>query len=106
MLEENVESIAVNELMQMKILNKDNQILYMNSHFLKSGFPLPSIKNLEWLNNIRNNIANPFENLYASGVNMDSNLFFLGDILKHSYRQANERLTAFSRQKNKTSVYA
>jgi protoporphyrinogen oxidase len=80
------EEIAIDELQKFKILQPDTKIVFTKAEPLDSGFPMPSVKNIQSLNTIRNRIKNlQLKNLDMFGILAEPNLFFQTDVLRHTY---------------------
>ena len=84
------EEIAIDELHRFKILQPETKIVFAKAEPLDSGFPMPSVKNIQSLNTIRNRIKNlQLKNLYMFGILAEPNLFFQTDVLRHTYLKLN-----------------
>jgi protoporphyrinogen oxidase len=78
-----MEHIAIKELNQLNILQKNTKIIFTKGEALEYGFPLLSQKNIQNMNKIRENINTlKLKNLVKIGILSEQNLFFETDIKK------------------------
>ena len=82
-----LERQARSEIERFGILSPGTSIVFCKAEVLASGFPLPSIVNMNSLSTLRQSVADcQIENLHLLGILAEPGLFFQGDILKHVHR--------------------
>ena len=76
---------ALEELKKFGVINNSYEILFAQAE-RTGGFPVPSLKNSENLEIIRQRIKDRnILNLISAGVMSENNLFFISDVLKDAY---------------------
>jgi hypothetical protein len=62
-------------------------MIFSRAEILTSGFPLPSLVNMNSLSTLRHAIGErKLDNLHLMGILAEPELFFQGDVLRHAYR--------------------
>jgi protoporphyrinogen oxidase len=75
------------KLINSNILLSSEQIVFSNHEILTYGFPLPTVKNYNILNSLRENVASRYKNVTLLGLNSSEKLFFYRDILIDVYNK-------------------
>ena len=87
---EDIARDAIVELNKMGIVNDKLDITSVGVEILRSGFPMPTLKNNLFLNNKREEIKElKISNLIVVGALSEPNLFFQGDLLKDCSNKLN-----------------
>jgi protoporphyrinogen oxidase len=85
-----VTEMALKELKTFGVIDETHKVLFSDANKpAGGGFPLPTRRNVENMNTIRERIAERnISNLRPIGVYADKNVFFIKDVLMHMFRVA------------------
>ncbi|MBN8704010.1 MAG: NAD(P)-binding protein [Bacteroidetes bacterium] len=87
-----IEKLAEQELFQFGVTQPDTKVLFSKAEVLESGFPMPSLNNINGVKNIRNQIkAMNISNLLTLGILAEDNLFFQTDVLIDTYKKLTQK---------------
>lgn len=80
------EQLAEQELRSFGVLDHA-RVRFAKAEILKSGFPMPTTRNLDTLRQLRKRVAERgLANLSCLGILAEDDLFFQGDVLAHAYK--------------------
>jgi hypothetical protein len=83
---EMLSEMAIKELKYMKLLGEDSNVFFSKAEVLAAGFPMPTVKNMNTYDKIRNEIDSlSIKNLEKIGILSEKNLFFQTDVLIDLY---------------------
>ena len=83
---EMLSEMAIKELKYMKLLGEDSNVIFSKAEVLAAGFPMPTVKNMNTYDKIRNEIDSlSIKNLEKIGILSEKNLFFQTDVLIDLY---------------------
>ena len=81
-----LQEIAIQELLNFGVIATPEDVNFVAAEVLAAGFPMPSCRNFDALNRIRENIHDmKIENLVLLGVLSEENVFFQRDVLAQTY---------------------
>ena len=86
MTSEDIFQKTIDELKIMKIISNDHVVNFYKVENTKGGFPIPTIYNIESIDQIRDNIKSKnLKNLVAIGGMAEKNCFFIPDVLRDTF---------------------
>lgn len=78
--------LAIAALIKMGVLERTDDVKFIATEFLATGFPKPTNKNVSGMNELRSRIeSKQIENLLLCGILSQENLFFMTDVIKRTY---------------------
>lgn len=78
---------AITEIKALGVLDESAKITFSKVEVLANGFPMPTTRNLRYLDDVREAIQDcGLTNLYMLGIFSRPRLFFQRDIMIHTYR--------------------
>lgn len=81
------EKIAADELSCMGVLKPGTRIVFSRAEALATGFPMPSLRNMQFLDGLRDQLrALGIVNLRTLGILSEPRLFFQRDVAMQTYR--------------------
>jgi len=84
---------AKKELLSLNVVDKDDNIVYINTPSKSSVFPVPTLKNTKITKDADNHIQSlGIKNMTYTGVCPEKELFFLHDILLENFNQIKDLL--------------
>lgn len=77
---------TINALQKMGVIESSDDVLFSAVELLPEGFPKPTQKNMQSISILRDRIQNlAIKNLSLTGKMAEKELFFMTDVLQHSY---------------------
>jgi protoporphyrinogen oxidase len=91
------------ELCEFGVIDDSYTILFSRvEKHMSGGFPLPSVNNIRNMNTISERIKNAcIENIIATGVLAEKNVFFIKDVLIDAYKKVKTRSWSMSKDSSK-----
>ena len=88
-LDKITEDEGIKELKNMGLI-RHNKVLFSKKETLNSGFPMPTLKNISIIDNMRDDIQKlNCDNLVIAGILSENNLFFQRHVLPNLYEKVN-----------------
>jgi hypothetical protein len=85
----NIEEDAKQELFKFGITLPDTEVLFSKAEVLETGFPMPSINNINTIKSIKKQIKEmDLNNVEMIGILAEDNLFFQTDVLIDTFNKA------------------
>jgi len=89
--EESYVKLAINELKKFGVIDSDHKLIFAKAQAGTERFPMPSLINVNSMEEIKNRVLSlNLKNIHVTGVMSENNLFFLPDILNHSFSKLKE----------------
>jgi protoporphyrinogen oxidase len=89
--EEACVKLAVNELEKFGVININHKLIFSRMQASSERFPMPSLLNSNSVEKIKSRVLDlNLKNIYVTGVMSENDLFFLPDILNHSFSKLKE----------------
>ena len=86
---EEVRDRIIEKLKVSNLISEKAKIIFSDSKPIESGFPIPSIKNIEYFEKLRSKLSELYSNCTLVGLNSSPKLFFYRDILKDVLNKVN-----------------
>jgi len=77
---------TIEALIKIGVVSHKRQVRFVETEFLATGFPMPTVKNVSGMNEIRSRVEHRrIENLSLNGILSQEKLFYMTDIIKRTY---------------------
>jgi hypothetical protein len=77
---------TIEALIKIGVVSHKRQVRFVETEFLATGFPMPTVKNVSGMNEIRSRVEHRrIENLLLNGILSQEKLFYMTDIIKRTY---------------------
>jgi len=84
---------VLQEIISFGILNNIKSIPFLKIEPLASGFPMPTVKNVNSMNTLRSRVLEKgFKNILFTGTMAEKDLFYQNDVLIDAFTKANQLL--------------
>lgn len=89
-----LEQSAITELSGFGIMPDGARVLFSRAAVLASGFPMPSLRNIRFLDQVRALVRERgIDNLHMLGIFSEPRLFFQRDVMVHTYQSLTRGMT-------------